>query len=140
MSERIESVAIARGVTQTPRKVNLIAALVRGRSVADAQVILRHTPKRAAEPIVKVIASASANAMNTFGLKEDSLVIKSLQVTSGPRLKRFRPAARGRALPYEKRTSHIRAVVEGTAKPKKSVRQAQDKKPAAVRTTKKETT
>ncbi len=119
MTERIEAVAIARGVTQTPRKVNLIAALVRGRSVADASVILAHTPKRAAEPILKVIASASANAMHTFGLKEDSLIIKSLQVTSGPRLKRFRPAARGRALPYEKRTSHIRAVVEGNVKPKK---------------------
>jgi large subunit ribosomal protein L22 len=131
MSERIEAVAIARGVTQTPRKVNLIAALVRGRTVADASVILQHTPKRAAEPILKVIASASANAMHTFGLKEDSLVIKSLQVTSGPRLKRFRPAARGRALPYEKRTSHIRAVVEGNVKPKKT--------PAAKQTVKKET-
>ena len=131
MSERRSAVAIARGVTQTPRKVSLIAALVRGRAVADAEIILRHTPKRAASPILKVIASASANAMHTMGVKQDSLIIKSLEVTSGPRLKRFRPAARGRALPYEKRTSHIRAVVEGEVKPKK--------KPLAPSAAKKET-
>jgi large subunit ribosomal protein L22 len=133
MAERRVAVAISRGVTQTPRKVSLVAALVRGRSVADASVILAHTPKRAAEPLLKVIASATANATHTMGLVESSLVIKSLQVTSGSRLKRFRPAARGRALPFEKRTSHIRAVVEGEVKPKK--------KPTAVKTTtKKETT
>ncbi len=125
MSERKAAVAIARGVTQTPRKLNLVAALVRGRSVADAAVILEHTPKRATTPLMKAIASASANATNTFGVVEASLVIKSLQVTSGPRLKRFRPAARGRALPYEKRTSHIRVEVEGDVKPKK--------KPVAVK-------
>lgn len=132
MSERRTAVAIARGVSQTPRKVSLIAALVRGRAVADAEVILQHTPKRAASPILKVIASASANATHSMGLKEDSLIIKSLEVTSGPRLKRFRPAARGRALPYEKRTSHIRAVIEGDVKPKK--------KPQPITAAKKETT
>lgn len=119
MGERRVAVAIARGVTQTPRKVSLVAALVRGRKVADAAIILQHTPKRAAAPILKVLASASANATHSFGVAEDSLVIKNLQVTSGSRLKRFRPAARGRALPYEKRTSHIRAEVEGSLKPKK---------------------
>ncbi len=126
MSERRTAVAIARGVTQTPRKLNLVAALVRGRSVADAAVILEHTSKRATTPLLKAIASASANATHTFGVVENSLVIKSLQVTSGPRLKRFRPAARGRALPYEKRTSHIRVEVEGDVKPKK--------KPASAKT------
>ena len=124
MSEKREAVAIARGVTQTPRKLNLVAALVRGRTVAHAAVILEHTPKRAAGPLIKVIASASANATNTFGVVETSLIIKSLQVTSGPRLKRFRPAARGRALPFEKRTSHIRVVVEGDVKPKKQPQSA----------------
>ena len=132
MSERRTAVAVARGVTQTPRKISLIAALVRGRTVADATIILQHTPKRAASPILKVIASASANATHSMGVAEASLVVKSLEVTSGSRLKRFRPAARGRALPYEKRTSHIRAVVEGEVKPKK--------KPTSANTTKKETT
>ncbi len=119
MAELMHAFAIARGVTQTPRKVSEVAALVRGRKVADALVILEHTPRRAAKPLTKVIASASANATNTHGLQGDSLVIKSLEVTTGPRLKRFRPAARGRALPFEKRTSHIRVELSGTAKPKK---------------------
>lgn len=119
MAEQIKAVAIARGVTQTPRKIALVASLVRGRSVADALVILEHTPKRAAKPLSKVIASARANAVNTFGAKEDTMIIQSLQVTAGPRLKRFRPVARGQAHPYQKRTTHIHVVVAGQEKPKK---------------------
>ena len=119
MSEVVTAKAIARGVTQTPRKVSLVASLVRGRSVADALVILEHTPKRAAKPVAKVIASAAANATNTFGAKNDSLVIEKLQVTAGPRLKRYRPIARGSAHPFQKRTSHIAVVVSGQPKPKK---------------------
>jgi large subunit ribosomal protein L22 len=119
MAERIEATAIARGVTQTPRKVSLVAALVRGRSVSDALIILQHTSKRASQPLVKVINSAAANATNTFRVKEDSLVITSLQVTTGTSLKRFRPSARGQASAYQKRTSHIKVIVEGDVKPKK---------------------
>lgn len=119
MSETITAKAIARGVNQTPRKVGLVASLVRGRTVADALVILEHTPKRAAKPVAKVIASAAANATNTFGAKEEGLVIRSLQVTAGPRLKRYRPIARGSAHPFQKRTSHIAVVVAGETKPKK---------------------
>lgn len=130
MAEKIKAVAIARGVTQTPRKISLVASLVRGRSVADALTILEHTPRRAARPVSKVIASARANAVNTFGVKEDTVVIESIQVTSGPRLKRYRPVARGQAHPYQKRTSHIHVVVSGDEKPKK--------KPAAKPATKKE--
>lgn len=117
---RIQAIAIARNVPQTPRKVGLIASLVRGRTVSDALVILSHTPKRAAQPVSKVIASATANAVNTFGVKEDTVTIDRLEVTSGTRLKRFRPIARGQAHPYQKRTSHIRVVVSGQAKPKKA--------------------
>lgn len=131
MSNVITAKAIARGVQQTPRKVGLVASLVRGRTVADALVILEHTPKRAAKPVAKVIASASANAVNTFGAKEDTLVIDNLQVTSGPRLKRFRPIARGSANPYMKRTAHISVVVRGAEKPKK--------KPATKKADEKET-
>ncbi|MBI3494382.1 50S ribosomal protein L22 [Candidatus Saccharibacteria bacterium] len=131
MSNTITAKAIARGVQQTPRKVGLVASLVRGRTVADALVILEHTPKRAAKPVAKVIASAAANATNTFGAKEDTLVIDNLQVTSGPRLKRFRPIARGSANPYIKRTAHISVVVRGDEKPKK--------KPAAKKADEKET-
>lgn len=108
-----------KSVRQTPRKVGLVAALVRGRNVADALVILNHTPKRAALPVAKAIASAKANALQA-GLQESSLNLDQLQVTTGIRLKRFKPAARGRALPYQKRTSHILVEVSGTVKPKKT--------------------
>lgn len=111
--------AYAKGVDQTPRKVSLVAALVRNRTVADALVILEHVPKRAALPVKKVIESAKANAMNNHGLDAKSLVITTLSVTTGPSLKRFKPASRGRALPFQKKTSHILVEVSGSEKPKK---------------------
>lgn len=111
--------AYAKGVDQTPRKVSLVAALVRGRSVADALVILEHVPKRAALPIKKVIDSAKANAINNHGLDAKTLTISTLSVTTGPSLKRFKPASRGRALPFRKKTSHILVEVAGAEKPKK---------------------
>lgn len=111
--------AYAKGVDQTPRKVGLVAGLVRGRSVADALVILENTPKRAALPVKKAIASAAANATNNHGLDGKTLEIATLSVTSGPRLKRFKPASRGRALPFQKRSSHILVEVSGVEKPKK---------------------
>lgn len=117
--------ASSKGVGMSPRKVGLVATLVRGRSVADALIILQHTPKRAAAPVAKVIASARANAVSQRA-DEKSLIIDQLHVTSGPRLKRFRPAAMGRALPYQKRTSHIMLTLTGVEKPKKVT-----KKPAA---------
>lgn len=120
MAEILTTRAIARGLSMPPRKLSLVASLVRGRTVADALTILEHTPKRAARPVAKVIASAKANALNTHGFDEKTLVIESLQVTAGPRLKRFRPAAMGRALPYQKKTTHILVVVAGSLKPKKA--------------------
>lgn len=123
--------AIAKGVRMSPRKVGVVAALVRGRSVEDALTILSHTPRRSALPVTKVIASAKANAENNHNYKGDTLQIVEISVTHGPRLKRYRPAAHGRALPFQRRTSHIRVVVEGE--------QREAKKPAA-KTTKKEET
>lgn len=111
--------AVAKGIDQTPRKVSLVAALVRNRTVADALVILEHVPKRAALPVKKVIESAKANAVNNHGLDAKSLTITTLSVTTGPRLRRYKPASRGRALPFEKKTSHILVEVSGTEKPKK---------------------
>lgn len=124
MAEISTTRAIAKGVQQAPRKVSLVASLVRGRTVADALTILEHTPKRAARSVAKVIASARANAVNTHGFDEKTLVIQTLQVTAGPRLKRFRAAAMGRALPYQKKTSHIAVVVAGELKPKKAPKAA----------------
>lgn len=119
MADQFTVRAYAKGVDQTPRKVSLVAALVRGRTVADALVILEHVPKRAALPVKKVIESAKANASHNHGLDAKTLVISTLSVTAGPRLKRFKPASRGRALPFQKRTSHILVEVTGSEKPKK---------------------
>lgn len=112
--------AIAKGVRHTPRKVGEVASLVRGRTVEDALVILAHTPRRAAEPVLKAVESAAANATNNHGLKQDGLMIESIEVGVGPSLKRFRPAARGMAKPYQRKSSHIKVVVSGVEKSKKS--------------------
>lgn len=123
--------AVAKGVSISPRKVSVVAALVRGRSVADALVILEHTPRRSALAVRKTIQSARANADHNHNFKPDSLQIIEITVTPGPRLKRFRPVARGMAHPYQHRTSHIRVVVDGEKR--------QPKKPVEPKTTKKET-
>lgn len=113
-------VAKAKGIRMSPRKVGVVAALVRGRTVADALTILEHTPRRSALPVKKVIESARANADHNHNYKADTLKIESITVTPGPRLKRYRPAAHGRALPFQRRTSHIHVVVNGEIRaPKK---------------------
>jgi large subunit ribosomal protein L22 len=116
------SLAIAKGVSIAPRKVSVVASLVRGRSVADAEVILSHTPRRASTAVLKAIKSAAANAEHNHGYKPQTLEIVEISVTAGPRLKRYMPVARGMAHPYQKKTSHIRVVVDGEKreiKPKK---------------------
>lgn len=113
--------AIAKGVRMSPRKVGVVAALVRGRTVADALTILEHTPRRSADPVAKAIASARANAEHNHGYKPDTLKIVEISVSPGQRLKRYRPAARGRALPFQRKTSHIRVVVDGELRQVKKV-------------------
>lgn len=97
----------------SPRKVAVVAALVRGRSVEDALTILSHVPRRSAIPVRKAIESAKANADHNHGYKPGSLQITEIFVTPGPRIKRYRPASHGRALPFQKKSSHIRVVVDG---------------------------
>lgn len=119
MAAQLTIRAYAKGVDQAPRKVSLVASLVRRRNVADALVILSHTPKRSAAPVIKAIESARANAVNTHGLDGKTLVISTLSVTAGARLKRFKPASRGRALPFEKKSANILVEVTGDLKVKK---------------------
>ena len=97
----------------SPRKVAVVAALVRGRSVDDALVILSHTPRRSALAVTKVIKSARANAEHNHNYKPATLQIVEIWVTPGPRLKRNRPIAMGRANPFQRKSSHIRVVVDG---------------------------
>lgn len=131
MPTQIVTRAYIKGVDQTPRKLSLVASLVRGRTVADALVILDHTPKRAALAVKKAIASAQANAINNHGVDGKTLVISTLSVTAGPRMRRYKPASRGRALPFEKKSSHILVAVTGSEKPKKpATKKPATKKPA----------
>ena len=112
----------------SPRKAGIVAQLVRGRSVADALIILDHTPRRSADAVRKVVASAQANADHNHNMKPDTLRIVEISVTPGPRLKRYRPAAHGRALPFQRKTSHIRVVVDGEVRaPKKPATEVKDK-------------
>lgn len=135
--------AVAKGVRMSPRKVAVVAALVRGRSVEDALTILEHTPRRSALPVIKAIASAKANADHNHGLKPGTLQIIEISVTPGPSLKRYRPAAHGRALPFQRRSSHIRVVVDGEKRqapaPKNDKKSVATAKPAVKTITKKET-
>lgn len=124
--------AYSKGVDIAPRKVSVVASLVRGRSVADALVILDHVPRKSALPVKKAIASAQANAVNNHGLDAKSLQITTLSVTTGKRLKRFKPHMRGMALPFQKVSSNILVVVSGTEKAKKPP----VKKPAADKASK----
>jgi large subunit ribosomal protein L22 len=122
--------AAAKGVRLSPRKVSVVAALVRGRNVSDALTILEHVPRRAAQPVIKVIESVRANAENNHNLKPDTLVISSISVTPGPRLKRYRPAAHGRALPFQRKTSHIYVEVSGQERAAKKATTVAAKKEA----------
>lgn len=94
--------------TQSPRKVRLLANLVRGKSVAEAVKQLDFVAKRAALPIKQLIASAVANASNNFNISREDLIIKEIRVDKGVVMKRFQPRARGRAFPIRHRTSHVK--------------------------------
>lgn len=99
--------AILRNYRQSPRKVRLIADLIRGKEVARAIPVLHTVAKRASLPIRKLLESAVANATNNDGAKPETLIVKEIRVDEGPTMKRIRPRARGAAFPIRKRTSHI---------------------------------
>jgi large subunit ribosomal protein L22 len=135
VSNLISVRSYAKGVDQAPRKIALVASLVRNRTVADALVILAHTPKRAAKPVIDAIESAKANAINNSGLDSKTLIISKLSVTAGIRLKRFVPASRGRALPFQKKSTNILVEVSGELKPKKSTSTTTTEKSDKTKTT-----
>lgn len=103
--------AIAKYVRMTPRKLRLVADLIRGKSAQEAWSILEFTPKRAAGPLKKVLESAIANAKHNNELAPESLNVSRVLIDEGPTMKRYTPRARGRAGAIKKRTSHITVVV-----------------------------
>ncbi len=98
--------AILRNYRQSPRKVRLIADVVRGKKVTEAINLLKFVDKRAAVPFAKVVESAVANAV-VAGKDPARLIIKKVAVDKGTVLKRFMPRARGSASRINKRSSHI---------------------------------
>ena len=121
--------AIIKGVDSQPRKTNVVASLVRDRYVSDAVVILENTPRRAARAVRKAIESAAANLLNNSGVSIDPKTVRiaRISVTAGTRMRRYVPASRGRALPFEKISSNIFVEVAGEEK----VKQTAEKKSAS---------
>lgn len=108
----MEIVARSNSVRVSPRKIMLVADTVRNKGVEDALRILTVIRKRGAVPLYKLLKSAAANAVHDAKKNKEMLFIKSIEVTPGAMLKRFRPSTKGRVHPYKKRSSHIRIVLE----------------------------
>ena len=104
--------AVLRGFRESPRKVRVVADMIRGRPVADALTILRMQRRKAAEMLVKVLGSAIANAAENDKADADKLVVKSVAIDGGPVQKRWLSRSMGRANRIIKRTSHVTVVVD----------------------------
>ena len=122
-----------RNLRTAPRKTKEVIDLIRNKSVVQARALLEFTVKRSAEPVLRLLNSAVASAVNDFHLEEENLKIARLWVDEGPKLKRSFPMSRGRAYPIMKRTSHITLVID-EIKPTKEVKEG--KKPVKKNTKK----
>lgn len=107
----MEVKAESNNVRMSPRKISLIAEVLRKKTVGEALAVLAVVRQRAAGVLEKTLKSAIANAVHNAKLKEETLVIKTIEVTQAQSLKRFHPSTRGRVHPYKKRGSHIRIVL-----------------------------
>ena len=111
-----DATAIQRGARQSPYKMRLVIDQIRGKNVNEALGLLKFSKKHAAKQIEKTLNSAVANAeyaarQANESIDVDTLYVKHAIVNEGPKIKRFMPAAQGRATPIQKRTSHVHIVV-----------------------------
>ena len=106
-----EALAVGTMIRGSARKLNLVAALIRGRKVGDALNVLQFSPKAMADDVRKVLASAVANAENNHNLDVDALVVSEASVGKSITMKRFATRARGRSTRIEKPFSRLRVVV-----------------------------
>lgn len=117
-----EAKAILSDYRQSPRKVRIVADMVRGKKVADAIITLSFIPKRSALPLQKLLASALANAKN-LSLPTENLIVKEIRVDGGKILYRSQPRSHGQANPIRKRTTHVQiTLAEGAPKKLKKAR------------------
>ncbi|NLD59171.1 MAG: 50S ribosomal protein L22 [Clostridiales bacterium] len=104
--------ASAKYVRVSPRKVQIVIDLIRGKQVDDALAILMYTPKAAAPVVEKLLISAIANAENNLEMDRQSLFVAEVFANQGPTLKRFWARSHGRADLIKKHTSHITIVLD----------------------------
>jgi len=119
----------------SPKKVRLVANIVKGMDVLEALEQLKFISKSATNPLTKLINSAIANAENNFNLKKNNLYIKNILVDQGPTLHRWLPRAFGRATPLRKRSSHILVILDervATKEAKKTVKKSKKEKVQTV--------
>ncbi|PIY90805.1 MAG: 50S ribosomal protein L22 [Candidatus Nealsonbacteria bacterium CG_4_10_14_0_8_um_filter_35_10] len=109
-----------------PRKVKLVADLIRGKKVSQALNFLEFLPKKSALPFLKLLKQAIANAKHNFQLDESNLYISKILVDEGPKLKRQMPRARGQADEIYKRTSHISLVLNEIEKKPKEMKEIKE--------------
>src|SRR6266403_2091189 len=122
--------AIQRTTRQSPYKMRLVVDQIRGKNVNEALGLLKFSKKHAAKQIEKVLNSAVANAEHKSreeneSIDVDTLYIKRIVVNEGPKLKRFMPAAQGRATPIRKRTSHVEIILDAREEKLRATRSAQ---------------
>lgn len=125
--------AVLTNYRQSPRKVRLVAGLIKGKQISLADAELSFLAKRAAEPIRKLLASAIANAKQNFSVKEELLHVKDVRVDKGVTMKRSQPRSHGMATRINKRGSHVLIELEERAPKEKKPR----KVPAAKKVEKK---
>ena len=107
----MEAKAYLKFARISPRKVQIVCDLIRGKDVKTAQAILMNTPKAASELMIKLLGSAVANAENNFGMDPEKLYVSQTHADPGHILKRGMPRAQGRMYRINKRTSHITIAV-----------------------------
>jgi len=106
----------------TPRKIRVVADMIRGKNVILAGQILIHADKKAKGPLNDLLSSAIANAKHNFNIDPENLIVKEIRVDQGVVLKRHRPVSRGSAHPIKKRTSHVSIMLASVAENKKVVK------------------
>ena len=107
----MEAKAYLRYVRISPRKVQIVCDLIRGKDIEMATAILQHTPKAASEYLIKLVKSAAANAENNHGMDPSKLYVSAAYADAGMIIKRMRPRAHGRGYRINKRTSHVTLAV-----------------------------
>lgn len=110
----MQSRAVRKYIRSAPKKMRAVANAVRGKNVAEAISALGYMPHRASEPIARTLRDAVFNLIDQHRderIDDEGLYLREIRVDQGPKYKRFRPAARGRAHPYRKHTSHLTVVI-----------------------------